>query len=87
MHANIWNGFGPPETYAHQNTVLNEWCAQVGRNPADIERSVTIGPDDIDQCDAFLKAGATHFIMGHEYPFDQQAFTKLVAWRDAHLKG
>lgn len=87
LHANIWNGFGPPETYAHKNRVLDEWCAQVGRNPADIERSVTIGPDDIDQCDAFLAAGATHFIMGHEFPFDQQAFTRLVAWRDSHIRG
>jgi alkanesulfonate monooxygenase SsuD/methylene tetrahydromethanopterin reductase-like flavin-dependent oxidoreductase (luciferase family) len=87
QHANIWNGFGPPETYAHKNAVLNDWCAQVGRNPADIERSVTIGFDELDQCDAYLKAGATHFIMGSGHPYDQHTYTKLVAWRDAHLKG
>lgn len=87
QYANIWNGFGPPETYAHKNAVLNDWCAQVGRNPADIERSVTIGFAELDQCDAYLKAGATHFIMGSGHPYDQQTYTKLVAWRDAHLKG
>jgi alkanesulfonate monooxygenase SsuD/methylene tetrahydromethanopterin reductase-like flavin-dependent oxidoreductase (luciferase family) len=83
QYANIWNGFGPVENYAHKNNVLNDWCAQVGRNPADIERSITIGAGDLDNLDALAAAGATHFIMGHGHPYDLEPVAKLVAWRDA----
>jgi alkanesulfonate monooxygenase SsuD/methylene tetrahydromethanopterin reductase-like flavin-dependent oxidoreductase (luciferase family) len=39
-YADIWNAFGTPETLAHKEEVLRTHCAQVGRNPATIERSV-----------------------------------------------
>lgn len=64
MHATIWNGFGPPESYQHKNAVLNNWCAEVGRDPAEIERSVAMQSNEVAQADAFLAAGATHFIVG-----------------------
>src|SRR5262249_15375960 len=38
-HADIWNGFGPPELFRHKVQVLGEHCASVGRNLADIEIS------------------------------------------------
>ena len=38
--ADIWHGFGTPETIAHKHAVLDEWCARIGRDPAEIERSV-----------------------------------------------
>ena len=38
-HADAWNTFGPPEQFAHKNTVLDRWCAEVGRDPDDIERN------------------------------------------------
>ena len=41
-HADQWNGFGPPDSYARKNQILDEWCAKVGRDPADIERTVLI---------------------------------------------
>ena len=46
-HATIWHGFGDPEMLAHKNAVLDEWCASVGRNPAEIERSTAAeaGPE------------------------------------------
>lgn len=86
QYANIWNGFGPVASYAHKNNVLNEWCAQVGRNPADIERSITITADDLADLDTLAAAGATHFIMGHAHPYDIAPVAKLVAWRDARNK-
>jgi F420-dependent oxidoreductase-like protein len=39
-YADIWNAFGTPETLAHKEEVLRTHCAQVGRDPATIERSV-----------------------------------------------
>lgn len=42
--ADIWNGEGPPELYAHKSAVLDRWCADLGREPAAIRRTVGIPP-------------------------------------------
>ena len=33
-HADAWNTFGPPENYAHKNAILDDWCDELGRDPA-----------------------------------------------------
>jgi probable F420-dependent oxidoreductase len=75
QHASMWNSFGPPETYAKKNAVLDEWCERIGRDPKQIERTVLIeGADDVKNADAYLEAGAEHLIVGlgttGEAPFD-----------------
>jgi probable F420-dependent oxidoreductase len=63
--ADAWNSFGPPPNFARKNAILDDWCAKVGRDPADIERTVALmDPTEIDQLDAYLEAGATHVILG-----------------------
>jgi alkanesulfonate monooxygenase SsuD/methylene tetrahydromethanopterin reductase-like flavin-dependent oxidoreductase (luciferase family) len=42
--ADIWNGEGMPDLYGHRNHVLDTWCADVGRDPATIRRTVGIPP-------------------------------------------
>jgi alkanesulfonate monooxygenase SsuD/methylene tetrahydromethanopterin reductase-like flavin-dependent oxidoreductase (luciferase family) len=81
QYANIWNSFGPPETYQHKSKVLDEWCAKVGRNPADIERSVAL--PNTDELDAFLAVGATHIIINLSDPWNFDEVEKLVRWRDS----
>ncbi len=61
-HATMWNSFGPPETYAAKNAILDGWCARIGRDPAEIERTILIEHDDL-QVDAYLEAGAQHLIV------------------------
>ncbi len=39
-YADIWNVFGLPDTLAHKDEVLRAHCAEVGRDPAAIERTV-----------------------------------------------
>ena len=39
-HADIWNAFGTPEVLTHKDAVLRAHCADVGRDPAAIERAV-----------------------------------------------
>jgi hypothetical protein len=50
-HATIWHGFGDAETLADKNRVLDDWCATVGRNPGEIERSTGArsGPDEVGE--------------------------------------
>ncbi len=40
QHANMWNAFGTPETLVHKDEVLRAHCADVGRDPSAIERTV-----------------------------------------------
>jgi probable F420-dependent oxidoreductase len=48
-HADIWHGFGDPETLAHKNQVLDRWCREVGRDPGAVERSTGAqeAPDEL----------------------------------------
>ena len=82
-YANIWHGFGDPNTYRHKIEVLNNWCKEEGRNPQEIEHACG-APRNADpaQLDAYLKAGATHFILGMGLPWNFDAVAKLVKWRN-----
>jgi alkanesulfonate monooxygenase SsuD/methylene tetrahydromethanopterin reductase-like flavin-dependent oxidoreductase (luciferase family) len=42
--ADIWNGEGDPATYAHKSRVLDERCAEIGRDPRSIRRTVGVQP-------------------------------------------
>jgi len=82
-HANLWNTFGPPENFAKKNAILNEWCGKVGRDPAQIERTVMIrGADDVDNVEDYLEAGAQHIILGvgteGEEPIDLKPLRRLL---------
>ena len=63
-HATIWHGFGDVERFRHKNSVLDRWCAEVGRDPADIERSVGVrdGPDQLGS--ALYDVGARMVTIG-----------------------
>ena len=55
--ADIWNGEGDPATYAHKSAVLDERCAEIGRDPATIRRTVGVQPVCIrDSRDAAVEA-------------------------------
>ena len=83
QYADLWNSFGPPEKWGHKNQVLTDWCNQIGRDPAEIERTVCPNVGELDDLDAYLQAGATHFILGLGEPWDLAPVKKLLAWRDA----
>lgn len=50
-YADIWHGFGDVDELRHKNAVLDRWCAEVGRDPASIERSTATeaGPDEVGE--------------------------------------
>lgn len=86
QHATIWNGQGEPEILAHKNRILDEWCAKVGRDPREIERSAQISGDQLDKLDAYLDAGITHLIGAASGPdYDLAPLQKLIDWRDAKM--
>jgi probable F420-dependent oxidoreductase len=85
QHADMWNSFGPPENFRHKNEVLTNWCHEVGRDPAAIERTVAINARDLDQFDAYVAAGAQHLIVQLGAPFDLAPVRRLAEWRDARV--
>lgn len=83
-HATMWNFIGTPEVMAHKISVLNGWCEKVGRDPAEIEKTLLLlGPDAIAQLDEYLAIGVTHFILGMGTPFDFSAAQKLLDWKNS----
>src|SRR3954453_21344190 len=51
--ADMWNSFGPPGNYADKSRVLDRWCEKIGRNPRQVERTVSIDAEDVDDWPAF----------------------------------
>lgn len=83
-HADIWHAFGSPDEMARKASILDEHCAEIGRDPREIERSGSIGKDTLELADAYVEKGITHLIMGVSGPdYDLGPFRELVQWRDA----
>jgi probable F420-dependent oxidoreductase len=79
-HADMWNTFPPAENYARKNAILDDWCERIGRDPREIERTVSIGMDIVDaDIDALLGAGAQHLIVRGAQPFDMAPLERLIA--------
>jgi probable F420-dependent oxidoreductase len=85
-HADIWHSFGDPQTMKRKSAILDDWCAKVGRNPGEIQRSTTItrltgarqNPDD------YLDAGFTDFVVSAEGPdWDLGPLKEALVWRDS----
>ncbi|MDQ3693698.1 MAG: LLM class F420-dependent oxidoreductase [Chloroflexota bacterium] len=84
-YATIWNGQGEPAELGRKNRILDEWCAKVGRDPKEIERSAQIFGAQLDLLDEYLAAGITHLICEAAGPdYDLAPLRKLIAWRDGH---
>jgi probable F420-dependent oxidoreductase len=91
QHADIWHGSGEPEVVRHKLDVLDEWCAKVGRDPAEIERSVHVNlprSDRVVDPDQLVAAGASFLVWRAQAPYDLGQARELVEWRDrANARG
>ncbi len=93
-HADIWHGFGDPELIAHKHQVLDAWCARIGRNPLEIERSAGVAytparlPErsDLDfagQAQALFDVGTRLLTLSLTTPpYDLGPVREVLAWRD-----
>ena len=77
-HADGWNAFGPPESFAAKSAVLDAWCDKVGRERDAVERTVAIQPNEVDSWEAYVEAGADHLIVMVGHPFDLDPVARLA---------
>ncbi len=82
-YADIWHGFGDPETLGRKNGILDDWCATIDRDPSEIERSAGVNPKKLELGDQLVEAGATQITLGFGGPkYDLAVVDEWVAWRD-----
>jgi probable F420-dependent oxidoreductase len=87
-HADIWHGFGNADTIAHKCEVLDRWCAEVGRDPAEIVRSTKVERPPAEVADGLLKAGIRLFTISASGPrYDLGPARDWIAWRDDYNAG
>ena len=83
QHATIWHGFGDPAEVKRLSAVLDDWCAKVGRDPAEIERAASLDADKLEQAEQFVANGVTQLLVTCGGPeFDVGPLRELLAWRD-----
>ncbi|MCU7729074.1 LLM class F420-dependent oxidoreductase [Actinoplanes sp. KI2] len=82
-HADIWHSFGDAETIARKTEILRRHCAEVGRDPAEIEVSAAVFGKPSDSGPALLAAGVTLFTAEAGGPdYDLAELREWLAWRD-----
>ncbi len=83
-HADIWHAWTDLQTAEHKAGVLADWCAKVGRDPNEIERSTGISDKNMKDLDAYVALGVTHFTVGvGGGEFDFGLARELMQWRDS----
>jgi alkanesulfonate monooxygenase SsuD/methylene tetrahydromethanopterin reductase-like flavin-dependent oxidoreductase (luciferase family) len=81
-HADIWHSFSDLATLERKTEILRRHCAEVGRDPGDIELSVGAPKGDPARVGpALLDAGATLFTVGLDGP-DYDNLAPLKPWLD-----
>jgi alkanesulfonate monooxygenase SsuD/methylene tetrahydromethanopterin reductase-like flavin-dependent oxidoreductase (luciferase family) len=82
-HADIWHSFGDPETLERKVAILRQHCADVGRDPADIEISVGVSGSAEELGPQLRAHGASLFTVGVGGPdYDLSPLRDWIAWRD-----
>ena len=85
QHAHIWNGSGDPDQAGRKSRILDDWCERVGRDPREIERSISVRPNQIRNLDRYVENGITHLIIGVGGPdYDLSPLKELIRWRDGY---
>jgi hypothetical protein len=79
----MWHGFGDPTLITHKNQILDQWCAEEGRDPTEIERTVGVNPRKPELGDQMIEAGCTQVTFGMGGPgYDLGPLKDWLAWRD-----
>ncbi|MCM6777509.1 LLM class F420-dependent oxidoreductase [Nocardia sp. CDC159] len=80
-YADIWHTFADVDVLERKSKILADHCADVGTDPATIERSVEW--PGAARADTLVEAGATLFTIGSSGPdYDLSEVEAAIRWRD-----
>lgn len=81
-HADAWHTFGNLDTFKHKSAVLDQRCAEIGRDPTQIRRSIGVNPARLDIVEDLVAAGAGELTVGLNGPdYSMGPLADLLAWR------
>ena len=89
-HAQTWNmARATPDEFGKKSALLDAYCREIGRDPAEIERSIQFLPDAmtgdvVARGREFIAAGATHLIFSCPTPYSAAGARAL--WEDVVTK-
>jgi probable F420-dependent oxidoreductase len=85
-HADIWHTYAGIGQLGRKSAVLDRWCAEVGRDPATIERATAVyGGLDPRAADELVKLGVSLFVIEYARPpYDFSDLSAWLRWRDDH---
>ncbi|GAB2909232.1 LLM class F420-dependent oxidoreductase [Rhodococcus aerolatus] len=84
QHAHVWHCFADLETLRRKSEILAGHCADVGRDPATIARSVAFPKEGAAAAEELVAAGASLFTVGTGGPdYDLDEVAAAVRWRDS----
>jgi alkanesulfonate monooxygenase SsuD/methylene tetrahydromethanopterin reductase-like flavin-dependent oxidoreductase (luciferase family) len=88
QRADIWNIPGPPHNtvaaFAERSAKLDQFCAELGRNPSNVGRSaqLTVTYDDLGAtrrtASQLIAAGATHLVLNLPRGYPDGIVNRLV---------
>jgi alkanesulfonate monooxygenase SsuD/methylene tetrahydromethanopterin reductase-like flavin-dependent oxidoreductase (luciferase family) len=84
-YADIWNyGGGPVDVFQHKTDLIDQYCAEIGRDPATIRRSMQTRVDyanlgaSRDTLREFAAAGASHLVLYLNPPYPADIVSRLA---------
>ncbi|HEY7779811.1 MAG TPA: LLM class F420-dependent oxidoreductase [Ktedonobacterales bacterium] len=84
-YADIWNyGGGPVDVFQHKNELIDQYCAEIDRDPATIRRSMQTRVDyanlgaSRDTLREFAAAGASHLVLYLNPPYPADIVSRLA---------
>jgi len=89
-HAQTWNmARATPDEFGKKSALLDAYCREIGRDPAEIERSIQFLPDAmtgdvVARGREFIAAGATHLIFSCPTPYSAAGARSV--WDDVVAK-
>jgi probable F420-dependent oxidoreductase len=83
-HADIWHTYAGPGALRRKSEVLAGWCAEVGRDPAEIERATAVyGGYDRRRAEELAELGVSLFVIEYTRPpYDFSDLSAWLRWRD-----
>jgi F420-dependent oxidoreductase-like protein len=84
-YADIWNmAGGPPDMFRQKCAILDQHCAEIGRDPSTITRSIQVranmaDPDSVrDTVRNYIEVGATHIVVVLTPPYAENIVRKVA---------